>query len=206
VASGYEWSPPARRWRNRSNGRFVAERTLTSWRNQARAALEDEATRLMDRLADGDITIQFWETEMRDLLRKAHISEYLLARGGTNALTAADRARIGAELDRQFAHLRNFTRQLMDGTLSQEAAAARARMYPRSGNTLFNMGRENAWNIRLPGHPGEGVQCLSNCRCSWQISTRGKLTIASWKVSPGDSCDDCVDRGRRWAHLEFDQA
>jgi hypothetical protein len=203
ARSDYEWSEGARRWRKKADGRFVPERTITAWRNAARRELEDATTDLMDRLAKGTITIQRWETEMQLLIRNAHISEYLLARGGRNSLTFADRAIIGRELDKQFRYLRDFTRQLMDGGLSQEAAAARARMYPRSGNTLFNMGREAAWGIALPGHPCEGVQCGSNCRCVWQINRRGNTTVASWKVSPGDSCADCVDRGQRWAELIF---
>lgn len=204
MASEYEWSASANRWRKIETGRFVSERTLTSWRNQARAALEDEATDLMQRLTDGKISIQLWEREMQEVLRNAHISDYLLARGGRHSLTAADRAIIGAQLDAQYRHLRGFTRTLIEGKLSEEAAKARARMYPRSGNTSFNMGRESAWSLNLPGHPGQGTDCLSNCRCVWQITTRGNKTIASWRTSSGDSCDTCVDRGRRWAELIFE--
>lgn len=205
ATSEYEWSLEARRWRNRKDGRFVTERTVTSWRNTARRAMESEVTDLTEKLGSRQITLRFWEQEMRRVTRHAHISDYLLGMGGKNNLTSRDRDIIGAQLEEQYGYIRNMARQMERGEVSQAVAEARARMYPRSGATSYSLGQERAWGITLPGYPGRGVQCMSNCRCSWHIRTRRKKIIATYRVAPGDSCTDCLDRGTMWAELEFEQ-
>lgn len=203
ARSGYEWSLEARRWREKASGRFASEGTITGWRNTFRRALENEATSLTDRLARGEIDVRFWEKGMQKITRDAHQAEFMLSKGGRNNLTAADRKVIGKALDEQFDYLRGLTRQVGAGELTERAAAARARMYARSGTSSYARGQEAAWGISLPGYPGQGVQCLSNCRCAWRITTRRKVIVASYIVAPGDTCKDCLSRGSQWASLEF---
>jgi hypothetical protein len=59
--------------------------------------------------------------------------------------------------------------------------------------------------IELPYYPGEGTQCGSACRCSWEIDVRysrehgGTGIFATWLTADdGDVCPDCQERAKIW--------
>ena len=51
----------------------------------------------------------------------------------------------------------------------------------------------------MPCYPGDGgTECLSNCRCSWDITQTETAIEATWEVN-AEACPGCVARGERYS-------
>lgn len=159
----------------------------------------DRAMRQSDKLIeslmlDGNLTIQQWEREMRDLLRQTYRALYELAIGGRENMTQADYGRLGGILQEQYRYLHNFAADLAAGKLSPLQAQNRARMYIESATQAFERAQAAGHGITLPQYPGDGsTQCLSNCRCHWEIRSRKKEYACYWRLGQAEHCPDCLE-------------
>ena len=143
--------------------------------------------RLVERLFAGEINHQQWTLEARQEIKKSFIAQYVYAHGGPQSMTQADWGRIGAMVKPQYAFLRNFEQDLIDGKLSEAQAKARLRMYTKASRQAFEQGRAYAQGLpRLPAYPGDGsTQCLCIVSGASRVLTSGGwVPIAD--VRPGD--------------------
>lgn len=109
-------------------------------------------------------------------------------------LSAADRKLLDAALAEQLQYLRGFV-QALPG-LSPAQIVARARMYSGAVRTTYSTMRWGMWD--LPYQPGEGTECLSNCRCRWEIEDTGDGTgRAFWRLAAAEHCPTCVSRAAK---------
>lgn len=100
-------------------------------------------------------------------------------------MSKATRAEIREAVQQQLDYLKGFLSEKDD--LSEVAIRARAAMYAGSVRGTY----EKARNPGLPFYPGEGTECLTNCRCSWQDDGDGSFT---WVLSAKESCATCQER------------
>lgn len=144
-----------------------------------------------------------WETKMRRLIRNVQADQYMLGRGGRDRMTLADWGRVGSNTRFLYSYLRRFAGEIEKGMLTSDAARARAAMYVGAGVYAFERGRQAAFGVAmLPGYPGVGTSCLSNCRCWWDYRPAGDYLIASWQLEPGAKhCTECIDRSVAWAEI-----
>ena len=90
------------------------------------------------------------------------------------------------------------------GTLSPEAVAARAALYPQEARREYEASRAASFSsgddtLDLPAMPGD-FTCLSNCRCGWAVEEFPDRWEATWECADDPaSCDECVAAGERWA-------
>lgn len=148
-------------------------------------------------MIEGSITIQQWEREMRILLRDTYRAMYELAIGGSGNMTQADYGRLGGILQEQYRYLHNFAADIAAGRLSPLQAMNRARMYIESATQAFERAQAASYGITLPQYPGDGgTQCLSNCRCHWEIRSRKKEYACYWRLGQAEHCPGCLEASK----------
>lgn len=202
----FRWDKSARRFRHGESGRFVSARTIDRVRDEMLDRSVARVDALTEAFTSGRMSRDAWWLAMRAEIKQVHIAEYLLARGGRNAMTQSDWGRIGRELRTQYAYLERFLAEIP--TLSEKEVAARARLYVAGANSAYSRGQASAWNnVRLPAHPGDGsTQCKRYCRCAWVMGETDEAITATWTLGGSrEKCDDCKRRAREWAPIEFDR-
>jgi hypothetical protein len=207
VPEPFVWDEASRRFRG-ADGKFLGKATMQAIRDDAVDKSVERVTDLAGQLTRGEIEIDAWRTAMRAEVKQVHIIEYLVGRGGRSQMTPRDWGRIGAEVRKQYAYVERLIIERTAGTVSDAAFTARARMYPASATASHERANGARWNITLPAQPGDGgTQCLSWCRCSWDIRERNGAIEATWTLGGSrETCPDCQRRAQEWAPLRFDVA
>lgn len=218
AGSDWEWNQRSKTYRNTETGYRLTQRRLLALRDELTAKLLADNERAMgliaargvdelaDGLVDGSMTVQRWLLDMRDAVKNGFLSQYMLAKGGKNNMTFADYGRIGRMLapDGQYRYLQGFAEQIAAGELSAAQIRARSRLYINATVQAYERGKAAAYGMpNLPEYPADGSQqCRANCRCSWSIAEFDDRWECTWVVdTAAESCEDCVENGRRWAPL-----
>lgn len=162
-------------------------------------AVEDITERL---LAD-QISVDAWLKECRLVLKNAYIQQYLLGIGGQGQLTQKDYGSIGGMLGEQYKYLQNFAREIAAGNLTPGQIRRRIAMYSNSAREGYARARARAHGIpdgKLPAYPGVGSECLTACRCFWDIVERKDRWDCYWLMGAvkTEHCPTCLERSRKW--------
>lgn len=199
----WQWDAATKRYRNPDTGRFLSESTVVGLRDEFIEAQKDVASGLAERLSAGDITIQRWESEMRQHMKTTYINEYTLGRGGRNAMNAANWGEVGGRLGNQYRHLHGFAADIAAGNMSEAQIKARSAMYVESATDAFERGKARAYGVpALPAYPGDGsTECGVNCHCRWEYDEDESEWRCTWALGAADHCDTCVTRASLWAPL-----
>jgi len=188
--SKYQWDRKSRRFRDPS-GKYVSQTRIKSIKNKIVDAEKKNAATLASRAVDGSMSPELFVRTMRALLRQTTLMEYMLGRGGLNAMTNSDNGRVGSMLRRQYQYLNRFAADIEAGLLTVEQAQRRAEMYIETARNSYERGQAASWDIRLPEYPPRHV----NCACSWAISAHGsgkdREIRAYWRVNSANVCDEC---------------
>ncbi len=145
-------------------------------------------------MKDGTISVQDWLLNMRELIKDTYRAEYELAIGGRENMTPADFGRLGGILQEQYRYLQGFADDLAQGKLTIGQAQYRAGMYIDSATQAFERAKAAAFGLDLPQYPGDGsTQCLSNCRCEWDIKETSTEWLCYWRLGEAEHCPDCLD-------------
>lgn len=196
----YYYDTSASRWRASATGRFVSHKQVVSARDEIVRASMQYTDNLAAQLASGNISLQRWVIDMRQQLKQTYINEYMLARGGTSAMTQSDWGRIGHMLRDQYKYLDRLAADIAAGKLSPKQVAVRARMYIDSAVQAHEQGKAAARGLILPAYPGDGqTQCLTNCKCHWEIVEQEVLWECFWRLeAQAEHCPDCVSNSMAW--------
>jgi hypothetical protein len=215
--SSWDWDRKSRRYRGKDTGRYMSHGQVTNLRDKytdaRRTTIRSLVRETLPLNAKADPLS--WNVGVRVLREKgwreverSMIAQYTFGRGGTNAMTSADRVIVQQMLRDQKGYWDRFMMEaLQSPDMSMEYAANRATMYADASTAFYERGRETAFDIRLPGHPGDGgTECLSRCRCSWEIVERKTKVEAIWHANGGDNvCDGCRGRAAQWSLLTFER-
>ena len=215
--SYWSWSPDSKRYRvtaegaralGQKPGTFVSQSKMLSFRDNYIAARKDNTNYLANQLAKGDITLNEWTLSMRQEVKDNFINQYMLAHGGRNTMTQADWGRVGQMVRGQYEYLNAFADQIASGEYSEQAIAARARMYVESSGQAFERGKIAAHGMPdLPQVPGDGrTRCLSNCKCWWEIKENDTEWRAYWRLGLAEHCLDCVENSEKWNPLVYQKS
>jgi hypothetical protein len=195
VATGtYGYNNTAQRWYNTSNGRFVAEQTVTDEMRVHQTAPHNVLDNLTTQLYRGQITLEQWQIGVAYELKDAHLAQAMYAVGGKNNMTQANYGRVGGTLADEYRYLANFANDIASGNVSEAQALARIKQYGNATQASYWREYRNAtkelihWNLNPAEHcgdcltlaggspykpnelsqvPGDGAtQCRGNCRCT----------------------------------------
>lgn len=99
-------------------------------------------------------------------------------------LSKAERADIRQAVQAQLQYLKGFL--AARGDMSEAAIRARAAMYAGSIRATFYGARYPG----LPFYPGQGTECLTNCKCSWEQQG----DEYHWTLHAAEHCSTCESR------------
>lgn len=189
-------------------GKIVTLRQMVATRDAFVAARVAMAQALGDALAAGTITLDEFSTQFRALSAETLTALHLFGSGGAAMVEARPTlvARLAQLLERQIPYADAFIAELQDGTVTAEAAGARAGLYQGAGIEAYEQARADDFGIELPFYPADGSsECKTNDRCAWIIETRWNdelgrdVTYATWQTEHDENvCETCRQRGAEW--------
>lgn len=211
MPSPWVWVPSAHTYRNTATGRFMGAEAMVGLRDRFTDYMIGQARDLAERLASGALSPEAWHTAMQQQIKTVTIDQYVMARGGRNAMTHADWGRVGQMTRQQYTYLARFANDVAegrytdaDGNLKPGAIGARAEMYMESGTTAYERGRVQAYGMPdLPAYPGgPGCRGLTRCRCHWRIEEVEDGWDCYWEaMGDAGTCDVCDERAKTWYPL-----
>lgn len=201
--SPWVWDDRVQRYRNTSTGRFLGAKQMVDLRDEFVEAQKAAAHELADQVVAGDISLQRWTLDMRDLIKTNFIDEYVMAHGGRSNMTPRDWGIIGHMCRDQYSFLEGFAKDIDAGKLSPAQIRARASLYMNAATHAFERGASEVRGIpRLPAYPADGSSlCGVNDRCTWEYEETDTEWHVTWTLHPAEHCQSCLDRAQMWKPL-----
>lgn len=180
---------------------------LTAYPDDFEAMLADfntESDALMSQLEAGDIDASEWEGEMQSLQAKYAQAARIIGSGSDRPLSDSETEDVAGWLEEQYKYLKGFTAVISTAGDFNPAWKPRAQMY---GSATVQQYWEGATeDLPLPAQPGQGTQCLGNCRCRWRIEWVDRAKGSAdcyWELGSAEHCQTCEIRHRDWYPLEI---
>lgn len=166
---------------------------------------ETDIYNLMSALEVDAISLDDWDDEMQQVLTRHHMTSYMLGQGGAG-LGAVETAALAVTISEQLEYLRNFKLIMQSSDEFMAGWYARAEMYASAMNSTYWSGKTKIWP--LPAMPGQGTDCLTNCRCSWKEDNINAETGDGdfyWELDPfvadEQHCETCLMRAQEWSPI-----
>ena len=194
------WNQLTKRYRNSQTKKTVTHNTRIRIRDDYVDAIRN-FTQLTDDLIHARLTVQEWLLEMRKRVRNANSAEYMLARGGRNAMFQTDLDALAEIVKEQFGFLQQFGEEVRAGKLSASQITARSEMYMEAATRSHEQAKAASYGIALPEYPADGNQiCKARCRCRWEINVTADKTEAYWRLNvAAKHCESCLSNAAKWA-------
>jgi hypothetical protein len=183
----FTYNPASGRYKDAA-GKFVPNAEVRAAVDVALAKADRRASALLEQLRLRRISLADWQLAMQREISSVHIYNAVLAKGGKNAMTAADYGRVGNEIKRQYQYLRRFAEDIAFGKPVDRndpnsprvpypldgRAAMRANLYTQSGRQTYHtvelrerqrQGFTEYRNIRAASDSCEG--CMAATRAGW---------------------------------------
>ena len=195
------WNQLTKRYRNSKTKKTVTSNTILQLRDDFLDLKRGTFSTLTDDLINSRITVQEWLLDMRKRVRDVNNAEYMLARGGRNAMYQTDLDALSDIIATQFDYLQQFGEDVRAGKLSASQITARSEMYIESATAAHEKGKAASFDIELPEYPADGSQiCRARCRCRWEIEDKGDSIEAFWRMNiAAKHCDSCLANAAKWA-------
>ena len=204
-AGNWEWNDRTKRFRNLVTGANITDIRRIELRDAYIQKQLPAIRRLVNQLGNGEITVQEYLLSIRRHIKKTYLGEWLLGKGGVNAMTANDVRLVGIHVHRQYEFLQNFVEQIRNGELSVAQIRSRTEMYIHSATQAYERGQASSYDVDLPEYPGDGNQlCLSRCKCRWEIVRTDTEIQAHWLVNIAvEHCESCRNNTAKWNPLRI---
>lgn len=200
----WTWDATSHRYRNTATGQYIGQKQMTALRDLFVERKQEAATELAHDLANGRMNLQEFEIAFRREIKSVFVDQYVLAKGGRNAMTASDWGAVGRIVRDQYAYARDFAQDIANGKLSQAQIASRVMAYFNSSTQAFEQGRSASYGVpTLPEYPADGQQrCRHNCKCRWEIRETDDAWECTWRMeSTAEHCESCSENAGRWNPL-----
>ena len=194
------WNQLTKRYRNSKTKKTITSNTMLQLRDDFVDEMRD-FSKLTDDLVNSRITVQEWVHDMRKRVRDVNNAEYMLARGGRNAMFQTDLDVLSEIIKDQFGYLQKFGEEVRGGKLSASQITARSELYMESATAAHEKGKAASFDIVLPEYPADGSQiCKARCRCRWEIVEKKDTIEAFWLLNvAAKHCDSCLSNAAKWA-------
>lgn len=144
-----------------------------------------------------------WQSEVSRQLARYH-GAAMLTGAGVDNLSSAMRTATQKDLAAQLDYLRQFGVAIQEAGAWQAGWQSRAAMYARSIQIPYWQGATKL--LPLPAMPGDSGQCLTNCRCLWNIEQLdGENNYDCYWVlgETEEHCQTCNQRTQEWAPVRI---
>ena len=195
------WNQLTKRYRNSKTKKTISANTVLRLRDDFVDLKRDTFSSLTDDLINSRITVQEWLLDMRKRVRDVNNAQYMLARGGRNAMFQTDLDALSEVIKEQFDYLQKFGEEVRAGHLSASQIRARSELYIESATAAHERGKAASFDIELPEYPADGSQiCKARCRCRWEIDEKKDTIEAFWLLNvAAKHCDSCLANAAKWA-------
>ena len=195
------WNQLTKRYRNSKSKKTVSSNTLLQLRDDLIDLKRDTFSNLTDDLINSRITVQEWVHDMRKRIRDVNNAQYMLARGGRNAMFQTDLDALSEIIKDQFGYLQQFGEEIRAGNLSAKQITARSELYMETSTRAHEQAKAASFDIELPEYPADGSQiCKARCRCRWEIVEKKDTIEAFWLLNvAAKHCDSCLSNAAKWA-------
>jgi hypothetical protein len=197
------WLIPILTYFNESNGRSVDEARALGLRDELAITRELAASSLALPLADGDITLQRWVADMRDITERSYVHQFMLGQGGRNMMTDEGYDWLIENINLAFSEIDYLADRMAIGAYSEAQIASYSETLVGSAVQGFDAGRASAYGIDidgLPDYPGSfRLDCRGRCRCHWRHARifDGPLFArieSYWELDPNaQHCTSCLE-------------
>ena len=194
------WNQLTKRYRNSKTKKTITSNTVLQLRDDF-VDLKRDFSKLTDNLVNSRITVQEWVFEMRKRVRDVNSAQYMLARGGRNAMFQTDLDALSEIIKEQYDFLQQFGEEVRAGNLSANQITARSELYMESSTRAHEQAKAASFDIVLPEYPADGNQiCKARCRCRWEINEKKDVIEAYWLLNvAAKHCDTCLSNAAKWA-------
>ena len=194
------WNQLTKRYRNSKTKKTITSNTVLRLRDDFVDEMRD-FSKLTDDLVNSRITVQEWVFEMRKRVRNVNSAQYMLARGGRNAMFQTDLDALSEIIKEQYDFLQQFGEEVRAGNLSASQITARSELYMESTTRSHEQAKAASFDIELPEYPADGNQiCKARCRCRWEIDEKKDYIEAYWMLNvAAKHCDTCLSNAAKWA-------
>ena len=143
-----------------------------------------------------------WQSEVSRQLARYHAAA-MLTGANTDTLSPAMRDATQKDLSVQLRYLRQFGVAIQEADAWQAGWQSRAAMYARGIQIPYWQGVTKL--LPLPAMPAEGTDCMTNCKCQWEIDTLDgdNNYDAYWRRGADDSCATCRQREAEWSPVRI---
>lgn len=197
-SNSFYWNANSQRYHyanGNKKGQFVREKDVARITEKAIEYELQAGNKITKDLLSGKINVSTWEQKTAQSIRNLAIYQYSLGIGGIKQMDWRDHAEISGKVNLQYQYLRGFSRDIIQGNLSEAQILARVQMYYNKTRHFYEDGRLEGharngflWErrvlaafhscddcVRYSGvgwvkigtlpNPGESCQCRANCKC-----------------------------------------
>lgn len=137
------------RYRDKKSGRFLSKDAVTTLTTQNLAAENKELRGYLAEVIQGERSLIDFSVRAAETVKKAHIQEYLLGRGGLANAKDSEYLAIGRSLkDLHYPAIKRFTEDLKTGKLSEAQAYQRLSLILNASKQSYGFGEKQS---RLDG-------------------------------------------------------
>lgn len=185
--SSWRYDPISGRYRG-ANGRFLSQRAVEALVDGRINKLAAALRSYTDMLSRGDITLDQWQSSVREALKLTHVQAAIIGNGGKDTMAQADWGKIGQRLRVEYAYLQGFARDLLDGRVSPAMAFARIGLYAQAV-------RGSYWEGATIRQGKQGYSLMrrildsqaKHCQDCLDYAARGMVPMGSLPL-PGQRC------------------
>lgn len=215
--SELKWNKAACRY-TRTDGKFVSQARVEVVLEQNIDAIGEKMDELIeDLIIVGALGIDFWERQMRRLIKNLHLQNAALAQGGFHNITQAGYGRAGYQIKYNYGRLNNFAQQMRNNPAMLTPAKAnyltnRVGLYAQNGRTTYSWVQQKAHidngfnfveNILEP----EAVHCHTTSKAIGcpELTEKGRMPINEFVQIGSRQCGPgCKCRARYFKTLKDD--
>lgn len=139
--AGFVWEKVTARYRDKATGRFVSESALRELSDGFVDNVRNNLQGIGQQLAGRSIDLATFQRRFAQELKDSYLTNYMISRGGKNALTQADYGRIGGYLKNEYRFLNQFGRDIASGTMSEAQILARIDLYAENTKRAYEAGQ-----------------------------------------------------------------
>jgi hypothetical protein len=200
MAREFAWDRRSQRYRITSGagrGSFISREAVDNLTEQYIEASKVEIDSITNQLLNGEIGTFTWERAIAQQIKDINVNSYALGRGGFNQLDSRDLGLIGSRIRSEYGYLREFSREIAAGQLSEAQILDRVSMYVDAAAKFEELGRNESH--RAEGFDEErriAVDDGQSCSPCLDYANQGWQPIGTLP-NRGQDCD-CRSRCRCW--------
>lgn len=137
ILPGYTYDQRAGRYRNQRTGKFVARRHIVEQLDAQIRAGEQRLRDMTEAFHEGRLSPSVWAEQMRSEVRRLHLQNAAMGKGGFAQLDQRDYGRVGGKLRAEYRNVENFARQVQAGEVTLPQALTRADGYVGGARVEF---------------------------------------------------------------------